>query len=45
MMRTREPVESYEHLYAPVEVMNAVVESMNSKKEVEIKGLQLKHGI
>ncbi|NJD04681.1 MAG: gfo/Idh/MocA family oxidoreductase [Ruminiclostridium sp.] len=39
MMRTRKSPESFEHLYAPVELLNAVVRSYSDKKEIRLKGL------
>ena len=40
MMRTKKSVESYEHLYAPVELLNAVVEAYTNKREVMLEGLK-----
>lgn len=39
MMRTKKQSEPYEHLYAPVELLNAVVESYSQGREVFLKGL------
>ncbi len=39
MMRTKEPVEKFEHLYAPVELLNCVMESVRQKTEIALKGM------
>jgi Predicted dehydrogenases and related proteins len=39
MMKTKLQLEPYEHLFAPVELLNAVVESYTQGKEVQMKGL------
>lgn len=41
LMRTKKPVETYDELYAPVDLLNCIMESLETKKEVEIKGLKL----
>lgn len=41
MMRTRKPVETYEELYAPVELLNCIMESLETKKEVELRKLEI----
>lgn len=39
MLRTGEMPESFEHLYTPVEMLNAVAESFETGKRVYLKGL------
>lgn len=39
MLRTGEMPVPYENLYAPVEVLNAIIDSFKSKSEVKIMGL------
>lgn len=39
MMRTKKGMEQFEHLYAPVVLLNGVVESMKTKSEIQLSGV------
>ena len=39
MMRTKKLVETFDDLYAPVELLNGIMKSLETHEEVELKGL------